>query len=139
MVSSTQITNKLNQQPDPMTAMFKIWQKTRYLVAQEPASDDYTETVPSYYKGRFVIPGPKADPKVSDKLGFPHLTVNDFQTMMNRYHIRFIDNRTTENADESVRRSLYTVMDDSEADDYEKTLRKYYDDRRKTVPSQATE
>ena len=135
MVSSTQITNKLKEQPDPMAAMFKIWQKTRYLVAQLPAAADYDETVPGYYKGHMVIPGPKANPELSDTLGISHSSMNDFQTMMNRHYIRFIDSRTTENADDSVSRSLYTVMDDEQANAYEKSLRKYYDNRRKTVPS----
>ena len=139
MVSSTQITNKLKQQPDPMAAMFKIWQKTRYLVAQQPASADYDETTPGYYKGRMVIPGPKADPTVSDTLGIAHLTMSDFQTMMNRNFIRFIDNKTTDNADDSVGRALYTVMDDEEANNYEKLLRKHHDNRRKTVSSPTTE
>lgn len=139
MVSSTQITNKLKQQPDPMAAMFKIWQKTRYLVAQEPAAADYDETVPGYYKGHVVIPGPKADPKLSSTLGISHLSMSDFQTMMNRYFIRFIDNRTTGNADESVSKSLYTVMDDEQANAYEKALRKYHDNRRKTIPRSTTE
>jgi len=136
MVTSTQLTKKINQQPNPMVAMFEIWKKTRYLVAQLPAASDYDETVPGYYQGKYVIPGPLADPKVSDKLGIPHLTLSDFQVMMNQYYIRFVDNKTTENADESVRRALYTVMSNEEADSYEKKLKKYHDDRRKKVHSQ---
>lgn len=138
MATSTQLTNMFNQQPNPMEAMFKTWIRTRYLVAQLPAADDYDETIPGYFNGRVVIPGPKANPKLSDMLGFKALKMHDFQAMMHRHHIRFIDNRTTDNADASVRRALYTVMTNEEADSYERKLKKYYADRRKRISSQTT-
>lgn len=137
MVTSTQITERIKKQPDPLAAAFKIWQNTRYLVAQHPAAVDYSETKQGYYKGRTVIPGPKYNPRLSEGLGFKALNTNDFQTMMNTYHIRFIDNHTTDNADQSVIEALYTVMTDAEADDYENELRKLHANRRKTVPGPA--
>lgn len=130
MVTSTQLTEKINQQANPMEAMFNMWLKTRYLVAQLPAAADYNETVPGYFHGKYVIPGPKADPKLSTTLGIPHTTINDFQTMMNQYYIRFVDNKTTEDAGEDVRRALFTIMSNEDADSYESKLRKYYQDRK---------
>lgn len=135
MATSTQLTKKILEQPDPKKATFNIWKKTRYLVAQLPASDDYTESKPSYYQGRFVIPGPMANPKLSDMLGIPTTNMRDFELMCNRYHIRFVDNRTTDNADESVRRALFTVMSNEEADAYERALKEYYDNRNKRISS----
>lgn len=133
-VTSTQLTQKVNQQANPIEATFNIWLQTRYLVAQKPAASDYTETKPGYYQGRYVIPGPKYDPKLSNGLAIPHLTINDFQLMMNQYYIRFVDNKTTDGAGEEVSRALFTVMGTEEADAYESKLRKYYGDRRKTIP-----
>lgn len=135
MVTSTYLTQTINQQPNPMEAYFNIWMKTRYLVAQKPAAADYGGTKPGYFNGKVVIPGPKYNPKLSDGLGIPHLTMNDFQIMTNKYFIRFVDNKTTDGAGEEVSRALYTVMSDEEADSYENKLRKYYADRRKTVHS----
>lgn len=124
--TSTQLTDRINKQASPMVAMFKLWLKTRYLVAQKPAAADNSETSPGYFNGRYVIPGPLANLKLSAKLGIPHLTINDFQTMMNQYYIRFVDNKTTEGADMSVRAALYTIMSEDEADSYETKLKIYY-------------
>lgn len=135
MVSSSQITHKLKQQPNPAAAEFKIWQKTRYLVAQIPASPDFTGTKISYYKGCMVIPGPKANPEVSDVLGVKHLTMRDFQILKSLHFIRFVDNKTTADAGNEVTQALYTVMADSDADQYEKKLREDLNNERKTVPS----
>lgn len=126
MANSTQLTHLINKQPDPQLAEFKIWKNTRYLVAQNPATPDDLTTMPGYYLGRSVIPGPKYNPKLSEGLANPGLTMGDYQVMKNRHFIRFVDNRTTDGADESVQRGLYTVMTDEEADAYEQGLRKYY-------------
>lgn len=130
MVTSTQLTNKINNSPDPLVAEFNIWKNTRYLVSQSPASSDYSETVPGYFEGRFVIPGPKCNVKLSDGLGIPTLTINDFQNMKNQYFIRFTDNATTDNASEDIQRAIFTVMSNDEADRYEKELTKYYESKR---------
>lgn len=124
MPTSTQITNELNKKHDPIAAEYALWKKTRYLVAQQPASPDYRETKIGYFEGRVVIPGPKYNPKLSDGLEFETPTINDFQIMKNRHFIRFVDNRTTPDAGEDVSRALYTVMSPSEADAYEKALSK---------------
>ena len=129
----------LMNHPNPREAMFKMWKKTRYLVAQEPAASDYSETKPGYYKGRVVIPGPQANPKLSATMEFGSANVRDFEQMMNRHHIRFVDNMTTDNADESVKRALFTVMDASEANDYEAKLKEYYaNNKPQRVSSKAT-
>lgn len=118
-ISSEQITTRVNRQPNPDEAEFKLWQSTRYLVAQEPASKDFTDTVEGYYNGRMVIPGPKADPKL-----VPLLTnVNDFGLIKEHHYIRFTDNLTTQGADDSVGRAIFTIMSKAEADEYEEFLR----------------
>jgi len=135
MVSSSQITHKLKQQPNPAAAEFRVWQKVRYLVAQEPASPEFTDTKISYYKGCMVIPGPKANPEVSDMLGVKHLNMRDFQILKSLHFIRFVDNKTTANAGDEVTKALYTVMTDSDANQYEKKLREDLNNERKTIPS----
>lgn len=118
MVTSAQITRKINNTPNPEEAEYKLWKKARYLVAQEPASADYTETTIGYFRGRHVMPGPMADGSLT-----PKLREVDFQVIKNQYYIRFTDNITTESADQSVGRAIYTIMTDSEADEYEAKLR----------------
>ena len=130
MVTSTQITNKVNNSPDPLAAEFKIWTNTRYLVSQTPATSDYNETVPGYFEGRFVMPGPKCNKQLSGGLGIATLTINDFQDLKNKYFIRFTDNATTDDASEEIRRALFTIMSNDEADRYEKELTKYYESER---------
>lgn len=134
MVSSTQLTDLANRSGNPAEFEFNLWRKTRYLMAQEPAAKDFTDTVPGHYKGRTVIPGPLANEKLAGLLGFPTLTISDYQIMRNRFHIRFIDNRTTDGADDSIRKANYTIMSKAEADDYEAELKAYYD-KHKRVPS----
>ena len=135
MATSTQITNKILSSANPRVAEQLIWEKTRYLVAQIPASQDSDVTQQGYYKGRVVIPGPKANPEVSEVL-----MDTDLQTLKDNYFIRFTDNNTTSSAEESVVRALYTIMSDSEASEYEDVLYKVHGKKRsndelKTVSS----
>ena len=118
MATSSQITNYILDSADPKKAKFDIWAATRYLVAQKAASDDYTETTHSFFQGRAVLPGPRAN-KVFGTIP----NVNDLNVMENQYYIRFIDSATTDNADDSVGDALFTVMTASEADEYEEVLR----------------
>ncbi len=127
MATSTQVTNLINQQANPEEAEYKVWKKTRYLVAQRPAADDYKETKQGYYNGKVVIPGPLYNPKLSEGLEFGHASLRDFQIMKSRHFIRFVDNRTTDDADETIGKALYTPMDKHEADDYESQLKKLKD------------
>lgn len=122
MVTSTQLTREINKHPNPEVAEFKFWRKARYLVAQEVATSDYKDTKIGYFEGRVVIPGPKYNPKCSDGLAMETATLNDFQIMKNRFFIRFVDNRTTQDADDSIAKALYTIMSDSDANKYEAEL-----------------
>lgn len=130
MPTSTQLTNAINQSPNPAQAEQEIWEKTRYLVAQKPAAEGETITMPGYYNGKVVIPGPKADSSISEVLND-----NDLNRLKAIHFIRFVDNNTTENASAEMRQALYTVMSKAEADDYEKQLRKYYAKQSKAVSS----
>lgn len=118
MATSEQITAAVNAKADPAQYEYKLWKNTRYLVAQKAASPDYSGTKDGYYKGYHVIPGPKADPKLSSIL-----KEQDWLTLKNKYYIRFLDVKTTQNADNSIGRALYTRMDKTQADEYEATLR----------------
>lgn len=121
MPTSSQLTDMINRNPNPAQAEQEIWEKTRYLVAQKPAVSGNSVTMPGYYNGRVVIPGPKANPELSEVL-----SDNDLNRLKSIHFIRFVDNNTTENASAEMRQALYTVMTKSEADDYEKKLKKYY-------------
>ena len=120
MVTSTQLTQRILQHPNPEQAEQEMWAKTRYLIAQKPASKDFTGTQPGHYKGRLVIPGPKANPKLSDRL-----SNRDLPLLKSRHFIRFVNNRTTDNAQESVQEALFTIMTKAEADDYEAKLKQH--------------
>lgn len=117
MANSAQITDAIQKSADPRKSKQTVWAKTRYLVAQNAAADDFTKTTTGYFEGRMVVPGPKANPK------FGMLAdVENLEVVENKYYIRFTDSATTDNADVSVGRALYTVMTDAQADAYEKVL-----------------
>ena len=118
MPTSEQLTAKCNAQNNPELYESKLWAKARYLVAQNPASSKSEITKDGYYKGCHVIPGPLADPELSSVL-----KIQDWTIVRNQYFIRFTDNKTTSNADTSVGRANYTIMDNTQADEYEKVLR----------------
>lgn len=119
MATSTQITNKILASSNPKAFKQQMWERTRYLVAQQPASDDYADTLQGYYKGKVVVPGPLANPRVSETL-----SVFDLDIIEDQYFIRFTDNATTSSAEESVVKALYTIMSDNEANEYEAVLYK---------------
>lgn len=124
MANSAQITAHVQAQPNPREAEYDIYKRSRYFIAQRPATPDFTETMDGYYLGRMVVPGPMADSRFSTLLD-----INDFDIVTSQLHIRFIDNHTTDGADEDVRRALYTVMTDEEADAYEAALCRQYPHR----------
>ena len=117
-ITSAQITRRLQESTNIPRDKQALFEKARYFVAQRPASDDFSETIDGYYKGRKVIPGPKADPKLTSVLN-----ISDVRLMEKQYFIRFVDNITTVGADDSIREALFTIMSPSEADEYEKKLR----------------
>lgn len=119
MPTSTQLTEMILRSPNPKAAMHKLWDRTRYLVAQRPATEKDTTTKEGYYNGRVVVPGPLADPTISAVL-----TNTDLDIVMNQFFIRFVDNSVSAGAEESVVQALYTIMSDAEANEYEAQLRK---------------
>lgn len=119
MPNSAQLTAACNNNHNPVEYERKLWEKTRYLVAQKPASANSEVTKDGYYKGCHVIPGPLADEELQ-----PKLKVQDWGIIKNEYFIRFVDGKTTSNADAQIGRANYTIMDTSQADDYEAALRK---------------
>lgn len=125
MANSSQITDRILRDPNPAEAKAKIWAATRYLVAQKPAADNYSTTTEGYYKGKVVIPGPKANPKygvIAD--------VQDLDLMEQRHYIRFFDTATTEGAQADIGQALYTIMTSQEADEYEAVLEQEWKDRK---------
>jgi len=118
-ITSGQLTERLRHSMNVLADKQKILDSTRYFVAQKVASNDFSDTIDGFYKGHRVIPGPKADPSVS-----AYLNVRDIRFLESQYYIRFVDNKTTEDADEDVRAALFVPMTDREADDYEDHLRK---------------
>lgn len=116
-ITSTQLTERLRRSTNVLADKQQMFENVRYFVAQRPAAEDFFETRDGYYKGHKVIPGPKADPKVS-----PILTVRDIRVLEQVHFIRFVDNLVTDNADDYVRHAIFTIMDKTEADDYEKFL-----------------
>lgn len=118
-ITSTQWTERLRRSTNILADKQKIFENVRYFVAQKPAAEDFYETRDGYFKGHKVIPGPKANPKVS-----PVLTVRDIRVLEQVHFIRFVDNLTTDNADEHVKMAIFTIMDDGEAREYEKFLHK---------------
>ena len=124
MANSAQITSYIREQPNTAEAEYNIFIKSRYFVAQRPATPDSQVTTDGYYLGRVVVPGPMADKRYSYLV-----SGNDFEVMRTQLYIRFVDNNTTDGADEDVRRAMYTVMTDDEADIYEDALCKLYPHR----------
>lgn len=113
MADSSSITRVIANSPNPREAEFEIFKKTRYFIAQFPAMEGDTTTCNGYYNGCVVIPGPKAH-RAAGVVGG-----NDFNIMRNTYHIRFVDNNTTDGADERVRKAIFRPMTKAEADDYD--------------------
>lgn len=134
MANSTQITAHVQTQPNPAEAEYDLFRKTRYFVAQRPATPDVQRTTDGYYLGRTVVPGPLADKRYSYIV-----SVNDFEMMRSQLYIRFVDNNTTDGADEDVRRAMYTIMTDDEADIYEAALCKLYPTRCKENDNNTTD
>lgn len=121
MATSSQLTRYCSTQPNAAESEWELWVKTRYLVAQVPTSEDFTETTDGYYLGRVVVPGPLADPEFSTIAN-----VNDFTYIRNQLYIRFIDSNTTTGADAHIGQALFTIMTKDEADAYESALRTQY-------------
>lgn len=130
MPTSAQITQRIMSSPNPLAAEQKIWERSRYLVAQNPASPDDNTTKEGYYQGRTVVPGPKANPELTSVL-----SVHDWAVVKHEFYIRFIDSNTTSGAADNVSAALYTVMSDAEANDYEKHLRAILAKNKKPVIS----
>lgn len=128
MANSTQITRKVLAQADPKAAEYNIWKRTRYFIAQEVAWDGDTTTMSGYYHGHTVVPGPKAHRLAGV------VANNDYHTFRNVYYIRFIDNATTDGADDMVRRAVYRPMTNQEADDYEAKVYLPMEEGRKVDP-----
>ena len=115
MATSSQITKKILESPNPEEVEFEIWANSRYLIAQNAATSEFKGTQCGYYNGRVVIAAPKCH-KRSPVLA----NINDFQLIKDLYYIRFVDSITTDSADDSISKAIFTVMTDSESDDYEK-------------------
>lgn len=116
-ITSAQLTERLRHSNNVTEDKQKLFENTRYFVAQRPASNDFSETIDGYYKGRKVIPGPKANPGLS-----PILNVWDIKILEAQYFIRFVDDQVTMGADDELKEALFTIMTDSEADEYEAVL-----------------
>lgn len=140
-LSSTQITAQLNQDVNPEHKEYELFLNCRYLVSHVPADTNYSDTNTEYFNGKHVIPGPKADPKLMPPLSLPdNFTVDDFKYLKTTMHIRFTDYTHTSGAEVDVRRSIYTLMTNQEAEHYEKILReqvKINANRLSKVPSSA--
>lgn len=127
MPSSAQLTAAAAASTNPKLYEQKLWEKARYLVAQTPATASSNVTKDGYYNGCRVIPGPQANQQLQ-----PVLKIQDFKIVRHQYYITIVDVTTTQNADHTIGRSLYTVMDDTQADEYEDALTKQ---RQKRDPS----
>lgn len=118
MAHSNVTTAKILASPDPVAARNSIWERTRYLVAQQVKTEQFSGTDQEHYLGRQVLPGPKANPDL-----VPLMAEMDPDVLQNKFGITFVDFLTTEGADNTVVSAPYAVMSNSEADDYEKQLR----------------
>lgn len=125
-ITSGQLTQRLRHSNNVTADKQQLFENTRYFVAQRPSSDSFTETIEGYYKGYKVIPGPKADPRLS-----PILNVWDIRILEAQYFIRFVDDQVTAGADDELKEALFTIMTDAEADEYEAELRKIQAEERK--------
>ena len=117
MPHSSAVTAKIVNHPEPRVQAEAIWANTRYLIAQKPKTEDFAGTDENHYIGRTVIPGPKANPNLVAVLEEQKL-----DKLMQDYGITFIDFQTTAGADQDVTEAPFTVMSNSEADDYERQL-----------------
>lgn len=124
--TSGQLTERLSHSNNVDADKQKMFENTRYFVAQRPATNSFIDTIEGYYKGHKVIPGPKANPKLS-----PILNVRDIRILESRYFIRFVDDQVTNGADDELKEALFTIMTDTEADEYEDVLRKIQEEERK--------
>jgi len=111
--TSSQITKMLLESPNPLEAEKKIWENSRYLIAQFPAYKGDNTTANGYYNGHVVVPGPRAHRLAGSLSG------GDWSYIKSVYRSRFVDNNTTDGADEEIRRALFRPMTNNEADDYE--------------------
>lgn len=118
MPHSSQLTEKILTSPNPIETRNKLWEMTRYLIAQKPVTEESQVTDEMHYLGRVVIPGPKADPVLCG-----NTVVTDPDKLADEYGITFVDFATTAGADQDVTSAPFTIMSKSEADDYEKLVR----------------
>lgn len=125
-ITSGQLTERLRHSTNVIADKQKLFENTRYFVAQRPATNSFSETIEGYYKGHAVIPGPKADPRLT-----PILNVWDIKILEAQYFIRFVDDQVTAGADDELKEALFTIMTDTEADEYEAELRKIQEEERK--------
>lgn len=125
-VTSGQLTERLRRSNNVLADKQELFEKTRYFVAQRPATNSFSGTIEGYYKGCKVIPGPKANPRLS-----PILNVWDIKILEAQYFIRFVDDQVTAGADDELKEALFTIMTDTEADEYEAELRKIQEEERK--------
>ena len=114
MPTSSVLTAKILNSPDPLATREAIWSKTRYLVAHKAKTDTFSGTDTEHYQGRHVLPGPLANDELC-----PTMANMDIDYLESQLGITFIDYATTEGADASVIAAPYGVMSSSEADDYE--------------------
>lgn len=138
-ITSGQLTERLRHSQNVIADKQKLFENTRYFVAQRPSSNDFSDTIEGYYKGCKVIPGPKADPTLT-----PILNVWDIRILEAQYFIRFVDDQVTAGADDELKEALFTIMTDTEADEYEAELRKIQEEERKKrerkrIPRKASE
>lgn len=120
MPHSSQVTEMcLTKNPEnPEQVEREIWAKTRYLVAQRATTDTSSVTNDMFYNGRATIPGPMADQSLTGLLAEQNLDV-----VKAKHHIQFIDFQTTAGAGQELTEAHYTIMSNTEADDYERQLR----------------
>lgn len=125
-ITSGQLTERLRHSNNVTADKQALFENTRYFIAQRPATNSFTDTIEGYYKGHAVIPGPKADPTLT-----PILNVWDIKILEAQYFIRFVDDQVTAGADDELKEALFTIMTDTEADEYEAELRKIQAEERK--------
>lgn len=125
-ITSGQLTERLRHSNNVTEDKQKLFENTRYFVAQRPSTNSFSETIEGYYKGHKVIPGPKADPSIT-----PILNVWDIKILEAQYFIRFVDDQVTAGADDELKEALFTIMTDTEADEYEQIVRKLIAEERK--------
>lgn len=118
-LTSYDITNQVISSPEPIKEKYKIWSNSSYLVAQVDAQDGSDITDCGIYRGRHVIPGPMADPRL-----MPRLLNNDLAFIEREYFIKLTDCSTSEDAEESIGKAFFVPMSKAEIEDYESLLAK---------------